>query len=150
MHPIPTSPFIQLNDNFLHLYATGTSTGFETPSLDLNGTATYLISVRATNRAGLGRLLLSEVSVSESNVGYGGTAKVVVNYARYENVTGVLEEVERLVSGEEFVCLLETDFVTIEFDTPPSATQPVDTERCIYNIYIHYQMNASIGTEWST
>ena len=65
---------------------------------------------------------------------------MAVNYGRTENVSGEFVELERVSSGEEFVCVFETDVLTVEFSAPLDE-QNVDTER--YNtshlcMYVHY------------
>ena len=40
------------------------------------------------------------------------------NYARTENISGELADPERVSGREEFVCLLDTDTISIEFSAP--------------------------------
>ena len=51
-----------------------------------------------------------------------------MNYARTENISGHFSEPEKLSGNEDFVCLLETDVISITFGSPLSE-QKVDTER---------------------
>ena len=104
----------------------GSATGFKTPSLLLNDTSEYTILLEATNGAGLQRLVLSEVALS--NTVYAGLVEVVVNYARTENASGEFAQPEKLWSGEDFVCLLETNVISIVFNSPLSEER-VDTDR---------------------
>ena len=120
---------LEYDDNTTVLWyspTSGTATGFEMPSLLLNDTSRYTVSLEATNGAGLQRLVVTEVG-SSSTV-YAGLVEVVVNYARTENISGEFAEPEKLWSGEDFVCLLDTDVISVMFSAPLSE-QEVDTDR---------------------
>ena len=107
----------------------GTETDVRTSPLLINLSSTYQATLEATNGAGLSRVVETVFGLhTESEVVYGGLVSVTVNYARTENVSGVFEEPERVSGGEDFVCLLETDVISIEFPAPLD-DQSVETSR---------------------
>ena len=109
----------------------GSASGFETPSLSLNDTVAYLVTLDVTNGAGLHRLVHTEVSHYTSTVEYSGQVHVMVNFAKTGNTTGQLDDPEQETNDEEeFVCLYETDVISIEFSAPFD-TQNVNTERSV-------------------
>lgn len=59
---------------------------------------------------------------------YSGLVQVVLNYARTENASGELVDQQRVLGREEFVCLLDTDTISIEFNAPLN-DQRVDMDR---------------------
>ena len=50
-----------------------------------------------------------------SNTVYSGLVQVLLNYGKTENVSGELADPERVSGRKEFVCLLDTDTISIEF-----------------------------------
>lgn len=99
---------------------------FKTPSLALNVTSTYTVTLEISNGVGLRRLLSTEVATSST--GYAGLVEVLVNYARTENASEELTDPERLPTSEDFVCLLDTDVISIVFSAP-HIDQYIDTNR---------------------
>ena len=117
-------PFVCSNP--IQSLSPGTVTSVTTHPLHLNLSSTYQTTLKATNGAGLTRL--TEASFSLHTSLYEGRVSVAVNYGRTENVSGEFVELERVSSGEEFVCVFETDVLTVEFSAPLDE-QNIDTER---------------------
>ena len=113
----------------LSIFFVGTEASVKTPPLYLNVNYMYEATLQATNGAGLTRLV--ETSFGLYNIDtleYEGVVSVLTNYGRTENGSGVLEEPELLASIGDYVCVLETDVLSIEFTTPPDS-QSIDSDR---------------------
>ena len=109
----------------------GTTTSFKTPSLNLNVSSSYLVTLEAINGAGLHREIETQVNIYDSEIVYSGVVAIAINYARVENVSGFIEDPEMLANiDDDFTCLLETDVIGVEFPAPTDPSS-VDKERYI-------------------
>lgn len=88
----------------------------------------YEATLQATNGAGLKRLTDTSFGLYIDSVGYEGFVRVVTNYGRTENMSGVFGELEGVLNDGDFVCILKTDVLSFEFTAPPH-DQTIDSDR---------------------
>ena len=107
--------------------SSGTATGSQTPSLSLNHSSPYVVTLEAVNGAGLKREIESEIILfgDSDKDKYSGLVTVAVNYVRVENVS---RDPERVLGSDSFTCLLDSDVISIEFPAPLES-QYVDSDR---------------------
>ena len=101
----------------------------KTPPLQLDINSTYSATLEVTNGAGLTRLVGTSFTLPIGRAEYPGTVDVLNNYGQAENESGLLVELETVGSSEDYVCLIETDTLSVEFPAPPPDTLSIDSDR---------------------